>query len=104
MLNRSSSSTVLPLTARELVSFLAGLFGSSQELPTKEVKMKLGYLVLLPALVGTACAYLATTTASILFYESSRLPLTKVKRYYDGQEGACGCGTSSGIDSWQVGL
>ncbi|KAE8551049.1 Endoglucanase-5 [Talaromyces marneffei ATCC 18224] len=49
--------------------------------------MKLGYLALLPALVGTACAYLATTT-----------------RYYDGQEGACGCGTSSGLDSWQLGI
>jgi hypothetical protein len=33
--------------------------------------MKLGYLALLPALVGTACAYLATTTASILLCESS---------------------------------
>ncbi|GAM37971.1 endoglucanase [Talaromyces pinophilus] len=37
--------------------------------------MKLGYLAHLPAL-----------------------------RYYDGQEGACGCGTSSGIDSWQLGI
>ncbi|CZR66312.1 related to Endoglucanase-5 [Phialocephala subalpina] len=25
-------------------------------------------------------------------------------RYYDGQEGACGCGTSSGAFSWQLGI
>ncbi|RLL94128.1 hypothetical protein CFD26_103415 [Aspergillus turcosus] len=38
-------------------------------------------------LVASASAYLATTT-----------------RYYDGQEGACGCGTSSGAYSWQLGI
>lgn len=26
------------------------------------------------------------------------------QRYYDGQEGACGCGNTSGDFSWQVGL
>ncbi|PSR78434.1 RlpA-like double-psi beta-barrel-protein domain-containing protein-containing protein, partial [Coniella lustricola] len=26
------------------------------------------------------------------------------QRYYDGQEGACGCGTSSGPFSWQTGI
>ncbi|KAF3771436.1 family 45 glycoside hydrolase [Cryphonectria parasitica EP155] len=25
-------------------------------------------------------------------------------RYYDGQEGACGCGTTSGLFSWQAGI
>ncbi|KUI52721.1 Endoglucanase-5 [Cytospora mali] len=25
-------------------------------------------------------------------------------RYYDGTEGACGCGTSSGLYSWQTGI
>ncbi|KAH8688980.1 RlpA-like double-psi beta-barrel-protein domain-containing protein-containing protein [Talaromyces proteolyticus] len=47
-------------------------------------------LVLFPlwALASSASAvFLATTT-----------------RYYDGQEGACGCGTSSGLDSWQTGI
>ncbi|EED15895.1 endoglucanase-5 precursor, putative [Talaromyces stipitatus ATCC 10500] len=47
--------------------------------------MKANYFPLW-ALAGSASAYLATTT-----------------RYYDGQEGACGCGGSSGLDSWQVG-
>ncbi|KUL84843.1 hypothetical protein ZTR_08233 [Talaromyces verruculosus] len=46
--------------------------------------MKAFYLSLW-ALAGSASAYLATTT-----------------RYYDGQEGACGCGSSSGLDSWQL--
>lgn len=27
-----------------------------------------------------------------------------LQRYYDGQEGACGCGTSSGLYSWQTGI
>lgn len=26
------------------------------------------------------------------------------QRYYDGTEGACGCGTSSGLFSWQKGI
>jgi hypothetical protein len=26
------------------------------------------------------------------------------QRYYDGQEGACGCGSSSGLDTWQVSI
>ncbi|KAF9883670.1 hypothetical protein FE257_003054 [Aspergillus nanangensis] len=38
-------------------------------------------------LVTFAAAYKATTT-----------------RYYDGQEGACGCGTSSGAFPWQLGI
>jgi len=43
---------------------------------------------LLLGLLSSASAYLATTT-----------------RYYDGQEGACGCGTNSGGDfSWQLGI
>lgn len=41
--------------------------------------MKLGYLALLPALVGTACAYLATTTASNLFCDSANIPADKGK-------------------------
>uniref|UniRef100_A0A093UY78 Cellulase n=1 Tax=Talaromyces marneffei PM1 TaxID=1077442 RepID=A0A093UY78_TALMA len=48
--------------------------------------MKAFYLSLW-ALAGSASAYLATTT-----------------RYYDGQEGACGCGSSSGLSSWQLGI
>lgn len=27
-----------------------------------------------------------------------------IKRYYDGQEGACGCGTSAGAFGWQTGI
>lgn len=41
--------------------------------------MKLGYLALLPALVGTAYAYLATTTASVLFHEYSGISTNKGK-------------------------
>ncbi|OKL58667.1 hypothetical protein UA08_06337 [Talaromyces atroroseus] len=48
--------------------------------------MKANYLSLW-ALAGSASAYLATTT-----------------HYYDGQKGACGCGTDSGLDSWQLGI
>ncbi|KAE8391502.1 RlpA-like double-psi beta-barrel-protein domain-containing protein-containing protein [Aspergillus alliaceus] len=30
--------------------------------------------------------------------------LNEEQRYYDGQEGACGCGTSSGAYPWQLGI
>ncbi|KKO98959.1 hypothetical protein THAR02_08923 [Trichoderma harzianum] len=39
------------------------------------------------AVIGAASAYKATTT-----------------HYYDGQEGACGCGSSSGGFPWQLGI
>ncbi|KAF8321546.1 hypothetical protein DL93DRAFT_1422191 [Clavulina sp. PMI_390] len=50
--------------------------------------MKLLYaLIGLVSVASPALAALATTT-----------------RYYDGQEGACGCGTTSGAFSWQLGI
>ncbi|KAJ5453452.1 Endoglucanase-5 [Penicillium daleae] len=49
--------------------------------------MKSKLLFLIFDLLASAAAYKATTT-----------------RYYDGQEGACGCGSSSGLFSWQVGI
>ncbi|UKZ78294.1 Endoglucanase-5 [Trichoderma virens FT-333] len=39
------------------------------------------------AIIGATSAYKATTT-----------------HYYDGQEGACGCGSSSGAFPWQLGI
>ncbi|QKX54271.1 uncharacterized protein TRUGW13939_01356 [Talaromyces rugulosus] len=35
---------------------------------------------------------------------ASAASLATTTRYYDGQEGACGCGTSSGADAWQLGI
>ncbi|KAL6792682.1 glycoside hydrolase family 45 protein [Trichoderma sp. SZMC 28012] len=53
--------------------------------------MKAPLLIAL-GIAGAASAFKATTTASI-------------HRYYDGQEGACGCGSSSGgAASWQLGI
>ncbi|KAF8321601.1 glycoside hydrolase [Clavulina sp. PMI_390] len=50
--------------------------------------MKFLYSLLgIASVASPALAALATTT-----------------RYYDGQEGACGCGTSSGAYSWQLGI
>ncbi|KAJ5488533.1 Endoglucanase-5 [Penicillium diatomitis] len=49
--------------------------------------MKGGVAVLLLELFTSAAAYKATTT-----------------RYYDGQKGACGCGSGSGLFSWQLGI
>ncbi|CRG91956.1 hypothetical protein PISL3812_09010 [Talaromyces islandicus] len=35
---------------------------------------------------------------------ASAASLATTTHYYDGQEGACGCGTSSGADPWQLGI
>jgi endoglucanase len=65
--------------------------------------MKLNFFSLW-ALAGSASAYLATTTVGCLWILFLVIGLTYLQHYYDGQEGACGCGTSSGLDTWQVSI
>lgn len=70
--------------------------------------MKIQYLLaFVVTTVTPALGLQATTTVRELPFldttEQSKYRANFVsKRYYDGQEGACGCGTSSGAFSWQV--